>query len=205
MRVQLFATCLGDLVFPDAVADAAALLRAAGCDVEFPAGQTCCGQPAFNAGHRRAADRLARQFARAFDADTPIVCPSGSCASMVAHRMPVSYRVWELSAFLDHVGATPTARNDGVRVAYHSSCHLLRELGVDEAPRRLLAQTGAEVVPLIPGTTFNDELRKIPPHLVLDPPDDAVIMQEEIFGPLLPVRTPLHAGRDVPGSHCVQP
>ena len=148
MRVQLFATCLGDLVFPDAVADAAALLRAAGCDVEFPAGQTCCGQPAFNAGHRRAADRLARQFARAFDADTPIVCPSGSCASMVAHRMPVSYRVWELSAFLDHVGATPTARNDGVRVAYHSSCHLLRELGVDEAPRRLLAQTGAEVVPL---------------------------------------------------------
>src|SRR5207237_6079852 len=88
------------------------------------------------------------QVARAFAADTPIVCPSGSCASMVAPRMPVSYRVWELSAFLDHVGATPTARNDGVRVAYHSSCHLLRELGVDEAPRRLLAQTGAEVVPL---------------------------------------------------------
>jgi L-lactate dehydrogenase complex protein LldE len=148
MRVQLFATCLGDLVFPDAVADAAALLEAAGCEVTFPPGQTCCGQPAFNAGHRRAADRLARQFARTFDAGTPIVCPSGSCASMVAHRMPVRYRVWELSAFLDHVGAAPTARNDGVRVAYHSSCHLLRELGVDEAPRRLLEKTGAEIVAL---------------------------------------------------------
>jgi len=148
MRVQLFATCLGDLVFPDAVADAAALLEAAGCSVDFPRGQTCCGQPAFNAGPRRAADRLARQFARAFDESAPIVCPSGSCASMVAHRMSAHYAVWELSAFLDHVGASPTARNDGMRVAYHSSCHLLRELGIDEAPRRLLEQTGAEIIPL---------------------------------------------------------
>jgi len=149
MRVQLFATCLGDLVFPEAVEDAAALLRAAGCDVEFPRGQTCCGQPAFNAGHRGAADRLARAFARAFSPELPIVCPSGSCASMVAHRMPVRYEVWELSAFLDSIGAEPLARNDGLRLAYHSSCHLLRELGVDEAPRRLLARTGAELVPLV--------------------------------------------------------
>ena len=148
MRVQLFATCLGDLLFPEAVADAEALLRAAGCEVEFPPGQTCCGQPAFNAGHRRAADRLVRSFARAFHPDTPIVCPSGSCASMVAHRMPVRYDVWELSAFLDHVGAAPIARNDGLRLAYHSSCHLMRELGVDGAPRRLLEATGAVLVPL---------------------------------------------------------
>jgi L-lactate dehydrogenase complex protein LldE len=148
MRVQLFATCLGDLVFPEAVEDAAALLRAAGCDVEFPRGQTCCGQPAFNAGHRDAADRLARAFARAFSPELPVVCPSGSCASMVAHRMAVRYQVWELSAFLDSIGAEPLARNDGLRIAYHSSCHLLRELGVDEAPRRLLARTGAELVPL---------------------------------------------------------
>jgi L-lactate dehydrogenase complex protein LldE len=148
MRVQLFATCLGDLLFPTAVADAETLLRAAGCEVDFPRGQTCCGQPAFNAGHRRAADRLARSFARAFDPALPIVCPSGSCASMVAHRMPVGYDVWELSSLLDHLGAAPPARNDGLRLAYHSSCHLLRELGVDEAPRRLLEATGAELVPL---------------------------------------------------------
>ena len=148
MRVQLFATCLGDLVFPDAVADAEALLRATGCDVDFPRGQTCCGQPAFNAGHRRAADRLARNFTRVFDPDVPVVCPSGSCAAMVAHRMPVRYDVWELSSFLDDLDAEPPARNDGLRLAYHSSCHLLRELGVDEAPRRLLERTGAELVPL---------------------------------------------------------
>jgi L-lactate dehydrogenase complex protein LldE len=148
MRVQLFATCLGDLMFPEAVSDADTLLRAAGCEVEFPRGQTCCGQPAFNAGHHRAAARLARQFARVFSPDLPIVCPSGSCAAMVTHRMPVHYDVWELSSFLDHLGAEPPARNDGMRLAYHSSCHLMRELGVDEAPRRLLERTGAELVPL---------------------------------------------------------
>lgn len=153
MKVQLFATCLGDLVFPDAVADAEALLRAAGCEVEFPRGQTCCGQPAFNAGHRGAARRLARRFARTFSPAVPIVCPSGSCASMATHRVPElagcePFEVWELSAFLDSLGFEPPARNDGVRLAYHSSCHLLRELGVDAAPKRLLARTGAELVEL---------------------------------------------------------
>lgn len=148
MRVQLFATCLGDLFFPDAVVDAAVLLEAAGCEVDFPKRQTCCGQPAFNAGHRRAAARLARQFTRTFDPALPIVCPSGSCASMIAHRMDTHYDVWELSAFLDELGAEPPARNDGVRLAYHSSCHLLRELGVDDAPKRLLERTGAKLVPL---------------------------------------------------------
>ncbi len=67
---------------------------------------------------------------------------------MVTHHMPVRYDVRELSSFLDHLGAEPLARNDGLRLAYHSSCHLLRELGVDEAPRRLLERTGAELVPL---------------------------------------------------------
>jgi L-lactate dehydrogenase complex protein LldE len=152
-RVQLFATCLGDLVFPDAVVDTEALLRAAGCEVEFPRGQTCCGQPAFNAGHHAAARRLAHGFARAFSHELPVVCPSGSCAAMVAHHLPElagcePFEVWELSSFLDRQGAEPPARNDGLRLAYHSSCHLLRELGVDEAPRRLLERTGAELVPL---------------------------------------------------------
>ena len=81
--VQLFATCLGDLVFPDAVADAEALLREAGFEVEFPRGQVCCGQPAFNSGHRSAprAGSRARSPARS-RATAPIVTPSGSCATM---------------------------------------------------------------------------------------------------------------------------
>src|SRR5437762_5239199 len=98
--VQLFATCLGDLVLADAVADAESLLRAAGFDVEFPAAQVCCGQPAFNAGHRRAASRVARTFVRAFSREVPIVTPSGSCATMAARFLPElvgsePYDVWE--------------------------------------------------------------------------------------------------------------
>src|SRR6266545_7957878 len=152
--VQLFATCLGDLAFGDAVADAEALLREAGFEVEFPAGQVCCGQPAFNSGHRAAARRVARTFARAFSRDAPIVTPSGSCATMVSRYLPEligcqPFDVWELSAFLDARGLDLPRRNEGRRVAYHDSCHMLRELRIHDAPRRLLERTGAELVELV--------------------------------------------------------
>jgi L-lactate dehydrogenase complex protein LldE len=150
-RVQLFATCLGDLLFPEAVADAEALLRAAGFEVEFPRRQVCCGQPAFNSGHRKAARRVARTFARAFSLSLPVVVPSGSCATMVAHYLPEllgvePYEVWELSAFLAEKGVELERRNDGRTVAYHDSCHMLRELRIHGQPRRLLEQSGANVV-----------------------------------------------------------
>jgi L-lactate dehydrogenase complex protein LldE len=150
MKVQLFATCLGDLVFPEAVADAEALLRGAGCEVVFPAAQTCCGQPAYNAGHRSAARRVARAFARAFARDLPVVVPSGSCATMLSHYVPAllgrePWDVWELSAFLGRLDAAPARRNVGRRIAYHDSCHMLRELGIADAPRRLLRASGAEL------------------------------------------------------------
>ena len=110
--VQLFATCLGDLVFPEAVADADVLLREAGFEVELPRRQVCCGQPAFNSGHRKAARRIARGFVKAFSRSLPVVIPSGSCATMVAHYLPElvgeePYEVWELSAFLDRHGLEP--------------------------------------------------------------------------------------------------
>jgi L-lactate dehydrogenase complex protein LldE len=151
--VQLFATCLGDLAFPEAVADAETLLRQAGFDVEFPSRQVCCGQPAFNAGHRGAARRVARSFVRAFSRELPVVVPSGSCATMASHYLPEllgvdGYRVWEVSAFLGSVGFRPLPRNAGRRVSYHDSCHMLRELGIAAEPRRLLGASGAEVVPL---------------------------------------------------------
>src|SRR5256886_261565 len=151
--VQLFATCLGDLAFPDAVADAEALLRGAGFEVEFPAAQVCCGQPAFNAGHRGAARRVARTFAKAFSRDAPIVAPSGSCATMASHYLPEllgvePFPVWELSAFLAHHGVAPSRRNEDVEVSYHDSCHMLRELHISDAPRRLLEASGATILPL---------------------------------------------------------
>jgi L-lactate dehydrogenase complex protein LldE len=152
--VQLFPTCLGELVLPEAVADARALLEGAGFDVSVPRGAVCCGQPAFNAGHRRAARRVARGFVRAFSPELPVVVPSGSCATMLTHFLPQlledapRYEIWELSAFLVHEGVTPPRRNEAVRVAYHDSCHMLRELGIHDEPRQLLESSGAEVVAL---------------------------------------------------------
>ena len=159
MKVQLFATCLGDLVLPDAVADAEALLREAGYDVVFPERQVCCGQPAFNSGHRRAAARVARTFVGAFDRSLPVVVPSGSCATMLVHYLPAllgvePYDVRELSQFLGTSvasGSEPQSRrrpNEGRVLAYHDSCHMLRELRIRAEPRALLEASGAELVPL---------------------------------------------------------
>lgn len=148
--MQLFTTCLGDLLFPAAVADAETLLRRAGFEVVVPEGQVCCGQPAFNSGHHAAARRVARTFVRSFDREVPVVCPSGSCATMAARYLPElvgcdPYEVWELSAFLDAQDAEPPPVNEGRVVAYHDSCHMLRELGISEPPRRLLERSGAIV------------------------------------------------------------
>lgn len=152
-RLQLFATCLGDLFFPEAVADARELLERAGFEVVFPRRQVCCGQPAFNAGHHAAARRVARTFTLAFTRDAPIVTPSGSCATMVAHYLPgllgcEPFAVHELSGFLERNGASLETANRDRTVAYHDSCHMLRELGIEEQPRRLLERSGARVVPL---------------------------------------------------------
>jgi L-lactate dehydrogenase complex protein LldE len=152
--VQLFATCLGELVFPEAVADTRSLLKQAGYDVVEPPGQVCCGQPAFNAGHRRAARRVARTFVRSFDPQLPVVLASGSCATMLTHFLPEllgavpHYDVSELSAFLTREGVTPPPRNEGLRLAYHDSCHMVRELHIHDQPRTLLRASGAELVPL---------------------------------------------------------
>jgi L-lactate dehydrogenase complex protein LldE len=148
MRVQLFATCLGDLVFPEAVEDAERLLRAAGHQVEFPRRQVCCGQPAFNAGYVDDARRVARTTHRALaKTDGPIVVPSGSCAAMMTHYWPellgdsnVSERVVEFSAYFSRSGGHTSVSDRGMssRVAYHDSCHMLRVLGIKNEPRALL-------------------------------------------------------------------
>jgi L-lactate dehydrogenase complex protein LldE len=171
VKVQLFRTCLVNDFFPEAGIAAVELLERAGCTVEVPRGQTCCGQPAFNAGFREEARAVARhaigQLART---EGPIVVPSGSCGDMLVHQTgelfrdepetaaqaaAVAKRCFELTQFLvDVVGAKigkAVASASGAarpRVAYHPSCHLSRGLGVKEAPRKLLAASGVEVVPL---------------------------------------------------------
>jgi L-lactate dehydrogenase complex protein LldE len=158
VKVALFATCLGDAFFAEACADAVRLLRRFGAEVEVPPGQTCCGQPAFNTGHRNGAARMARHTAQVFAAADHVVLPSGSCAGMIhahypkllakAEAPPLQGRVWELCHFLVHVLGVETLGDGlaGCRVAYHHGCHALRELGVEDEPVRLLRGAGAEVV-----------------------------------------------------------
>lgn len=154
-RVALFVTCLVDLFRPSVGFAAVKLLEAAGCTVEVPRQQTCCGQPGYNAGDRAAAAAIARQVIAAFEAYDYVVVPSGSCGGMIKTHYPelfendpamharavaLSARTHELISFLVDVRkiARVDARFDG-GVTYHDSCSGLRELGVKAQPRRLLA------------------------------------------------------------------
>jgi L-lactate dehydrogenase complex protein LldE len=162
MRVALFATCLGDSFFAEACADTVRLLRHFGAEVDFPEAQTCCGQPAFNSGHRSDALRMARHTAHVFAEAEHVVLPSGSCAGMIRHYYPslsadgdsapvtdLAARTWELCAFLVHVLGVDVVGSGlrGRSVAYHHGCHALRELQIENEPIRLLRGAGAEVVP----------------------------------------------------------
>lgn len=158
MRVSLFATCLVDMFMPEVGVSAVRLLRRLGCEVEFPAGQTCCGQPAWNSGHRAEAEEMAACTVRAFAESEYVVAPSGSCAGMIrtvyprlfagqpalqAQAKALAARTYELSEFLVKV-LKVDLRSLGARfpatVAYHSSCHMTRELGVKAEPLALLDQ-----------------------------------------------------------------
>jgi len=161
MRVSLFVTCLVDQLWP-AVGEATAdVLERAGCEVLFDARQTCCGQPAYNAGHRVEARAVARHFLDVYEGVDAIVVPSGSCAAMTHHMAElfederdrerarsIAARTHDLASFLVHTLGAPDlgARFDG-RVTWHDACHGLRELGLRAEPRRLLASVrGLELV-----------------------------------------------------------
>ncbi len=155
--MQLLVTCLVDRFFPDTGDAVVAVLERLGVAVEFPDGQTCCGQPAFNAGFADEARALARHTIDVLSAsDAPVVVPSGSCGDMVIHQYaelfandPVyaarakalAARTFEFTQFLvDVLGVTRCRRRaPRGKVAYHACCHGLRGLGVDDQPEALLA------------------------------------------------------------------
>jgi L-lactate dehydrogenase complex protein LldE len=159
MRVALFATCLADRFFAEACADSVRLLRKLGVEVDVPPAQTCCGQPAFNAGHVAEARRMARHTAGVFNDAPYVVLPSGSCAGMLRKHYPhllgeraaggLAARTYELSQFIVQVlGVTDVGHGlQGRRFVYHHGCHALRELRVRQEPLTLLGNAGAEVVP----------------------------------------------------------
>jgi L-lactate dehydrogenase complex protein LldE len=153
-RVALFVTCLVDLFRPSVGFAAVKLLEEAGCSVEVPPLQVCCGQPGYNSGDRATTQAIATQVIAAFEGYEAVVVPSGSCGGMISHHYPglfdddptmkaraedLAARSHELMSFLvDVLGVTSVAaRYDGA-VTYHDSCSGLRELGVKQQPRRLL-------------------------------------------------------------------
>jgi L-lactate dehydrogenase complex protein LldE len=146
LRVSLFVTCLVDQIYPRVGIAMADILERAGCDVEFPEAQTCCGQPAFNSGYRDEARVVAQHFLDTFDGAEYIVTPSGSCAAMVGHHYHDLFpdhhetRVLEFSNFLtDVLKIEDTGAKLDATVTFHDSCHALRELKIKDGPRRLLA------------------------------------------------------------------
>jgi L-lactate dehydrogenase complex protein LldE len=158
MRVSLFITCLVDQLVPDVGSAMVATLRRLGVDVTFNASQTCCGQVAFNTGYRPEARRMAEHFVEVFENERAdfIVAPSGSCTAMVRNFYSelfqgaedqkwrerfsrVRPRLREFSEFIvNELGIDDVGARFAARVTYHDACHLLRELGIAAAPRRLI-------------------------------------------------------------------
>jgi len=162
LHVSLFATCLVDQLRPQVGLATVHVLEKAGCEVSFDPRQTCCAQPAFNSGYRDEARTVARHFLEVFDDAEAIVTPSGSCAAMVRHlkelfpadsreherAVRVSERTHELASFLVRVLGIDDleAHFDGT-LSWHDACHGLRELGLKDEPRQLLANVrGARFV-----------------------------------------------------------
>src|SRR5579871_2576368 len=153
-RVALFVTCLVDLFRPSVGFAAVKLLEDAGCLVEVPPLQVCCGQPAYNSGDRASTQAIARQVIAAFEGYPYVVAPSGSCGGMLSHHYPglfdddpamkaraedLARRSHELVSFLvDVLKVKSVAAHFEGAVTYHDSCSGLRELGVKTQPRRLL-------------------------------------------------------------------
>lgn len=155
MRLALYVTCLVDLMRPSVGFAALRLLEATGADVVVPAGQTCCGQPAWSAGDRAPAVALAQKAIAELEGYDYVVIPSGSCTDQIRHVYPqlfaadpawasraqaVAGRTYELSSFLAEVVQTDVVGAFAGSVTYHDSCKGLRQLGIKQQPRALLRQ-----------------------------------------------------------------
>jgi L-lactate dehydrogenase complex protein LldE len=158
MRVSLFITCLVDQMFPDVGEAMVKTLKRLGVEVGFNEAQTCCGQVAFNTGYRPETRAMAEHFLEVFENDRAdfIVAPSGSCTAMVRNfygelfhgpddqewreRLDrVRPRLREFSEFIvNELGKDDVGARFPFRVTYHDACHLLRELGISDQPRRLI-------------------------------------------------------------------
>lgn len=153
MKVDIFIPCFIDQIYPEVAVDMVKVLRKAGCEVNYNVNQTCCGQPAYNAGMPHIAKEVSKKFLTNFDTDNNVVCPAGSCVGFVRSGMPpffkgttdeptsvrVANKVFEFSEFLVNIlGVTDFGADlNGVAV-YHDACGALRECKIKKSPRVLL-------------------------------------------------------------------
>ena len=160
-RLALFVTCLVDQLHPEIGVATVRLLRRAGYEVDFPAAQTCCGQPFFNSGFRPEAARLAKRTIEILEPYEAIVLPSGSCTTMIRAEYPhllenegdwyqrarkVAQKTYELSEFLiQKANWQPTAAAHGPTITYHDSSHMCRMLQLKDEPRAALTQAGCTI------------------------------------------------------------
>ncbi|MEU6082428.1 (Fe-S)-binding protein [Streptomyces sp. NPDC047108] len=173
MRVALFVTCLNDTLFPRTGRAVVTLLERLGVEVDFPAAQSCCGQPQFNTGYRHETEPLVLRYAAAFRDHDYVVTPSGSCAAMVRDNYPriaaraaaegrgdalaeaaavAVPRTYELTEFLvDVLKVTDVGASYPHTVTYHPTCHGLRVLGLGDRPRRLLERVKGLDLRELPG------------------------------------------------------
>jgi len=167
MRASLFITCYNDTLYPETGRAVVALLERLGVEVSFEARQTCCGQMHANTGFRPEAFSQARRFVNLYRDAEQVVIPSSSCVAMMREQYPTLFeelgdetlrreylalipRIYELSEFLlDRLQAEDVGAYFPHRVAYHASCHGLRQLALGDRPYRLLAKVrGIDLAPL---------------------------------------------------------
>jgi L-lactate dehydrogenase complex protein LldE len=164
-KVSLFVPCFVDQLLPQVAIDTVKVLRRVGCEVEYPEDQTCCGQPAFNTGYWDEARPCAERFVRIFKNADVVVCPSGSCTTMIRtfyadllatsslrdDAVALAGRTFEFSEFLVKVAAvTQVGASFPHSVTYHASCHGLRELHLHDEPLELLRQVkGLKLIEMI--------------------------------------------------------
>jgi L-lactate dehydrogenase complex protein LldE len=164
-NVSLFIPCTVNLFLPHIGEATVTLLRRLGINPVYHEEQTCCGQPAINAGYQKEAQKAAKHFIKVFGDDEQVVSPSGSCVCTVKYHYPELFenepewrrraeelapRMFELSQYLvDVLKVEDVGASFAGKVTYHESCHILRGLGVSEQPKKLIkAVQGTQLVPL---------------------------------------------------------
>ncbi|SDN88244.1 (Fe-S)-binding protein [Alkalicoccus daliensis] len=205
MKVSLFITCIGDVVYSSRVGRSVVeVLERAGCEVVFPEKQTCCGQPAFNSGYHKEAKKAAKHFIRTFEHAEAVVAPSGSCAGMVKEyphllvdepswhdrARKLADKTYEFTQFLvDVLNITDIGAYFPKRVTYHTSCHMTRIMKVTEPPVKLLENVEGITFDTLPykeqccgfGGTFSVKMLAISEQMVDDKVKHIVDTKAEVL------------------------